>query len=63
MIRRSTPWNEEIRRAVEDTAIAENNTPIRREGEPSDVPIIQRSGARTIAPMDMIWKSENFSGS
>jgi hypothetical protein len=34
-----------------------NNTPIRRKGDPSDAPTTQRSGARSIAPMDMIWKS------
>jgi hypothetical protein len=57
MIRRSTPRNEEIRRTTEDTAIAENNTPIRRKGDPFDAPTTQRSGVRSIAPMDMIWKS------
>jgi hypothetical protein len=54
MIERSTPQNKEIRRTVEDTAIAENNTHIRRKGDPSDGPTTQRSGARSIAPMDMI---------
>jgi hypothetical protein len=57
MIRRSTPQNEEIRRTAEDTAIAENNTPIRRKGDPSDTPTTQRRGVISIAPMDMIWKS------
>jgi hypothetical protein len=51
MIGRSTPRNEEIRRT------AENNTQIRRKGEPSDAPISQRSGAKSIASMDMILKS------
>jgi hypothetical protein len=40
-----------------DTAIVENNTPIRRKRDPSDAPTTQRSDVRSIAPMDMIWKS------
>jgi hypothetical protein len=61
MIRRSILWNEEIRRTAEDSAIMENNTQIRRKGDPSDAPTMQRSGAKSIAPMDMIWKSvKNF---
>jgi hypothetical protein len=57
MIRRSTPRNEEVRRTVEDTATTENNTQIRRKGDPSVALTTQRSGAKSIAPMDMIWKS------
>jgi hypothetical protein len=57
MIRRSTPQNEEIRRTTEDTTTAKNNTQIRRKGDPSDAPTTQRSGAKSIASMDMIWKS------
>jgi hypothetical protein len=57
MIWRSTPWNKEIRRTVEDTATTENNPQIRRKGDPSDAPTAQRSGAKSIAPMDMIWKN------
>jgi hypothetical protein len=57
MIGRSTPQNEEIRRTVEDTATMENNTQIRRKGDPSDAPTMQRSGVKSITPMDMIWKS------
>jgi hypothetical protein len=57
MIRRSTPQNEEIRRIEEDTATAENNPQIRRKGDPSDALTAQRSGAKSIAPMDMIWKN------
>jgi hypothetical protein len=57
MIRRSIPQNEEIRRTAEDTAIAGNNTLIRRKGDISDALTTQRSGARFIAPMDTIWKS------
>jgi hypothetical protein len=53
MIGRSTPQNEEIRRTAKDTTIAENNTPIRMKGDPSDAPKTQRSGARYITPMDM----------
>jgi hypothetical protein len=56
MIRRSTPWNKEIRRTAKDTAIAENNTQIRRKGDPSDAPTTQRSGVKSITPMCMIWK-------
>jgi hypothetical protein len=54
MIRRSTLRNEEIRRIAEDTATADNNTQIKRKGDPSDAPTVQRSGAKSIAPMDMI---------
>jgi hypothetical protein len=57
MIGRSTPQNKEIRRTAEDTAIAKNNTLIRRKGDASDAPTTQRSGVRSIAPIDMIWKS------
>jgi hypothetical protein len=57
MIRRSTPQNEEIRRTTEDTTTVENNPQIRRKGDSSDVPTAQRSGAKSIASMDMIWKS------
>jgi hypothetical protein len=57
MTRRSTPQNEEIRKTAEDTGTAENNSQIRRKRDPSDVPMAQKSGARSIAPMDMIWKS------
>jgi hypothetical protein len=53
MIGRSTLQNKEIRRTAEDTAITENNTPIRRKGDPFDAPTTQRSGVRSIAPMDM----------
>jgi hypothetical protein len=35
----------------------ENNTQIRRKGDPSDAPTMQRSGAKSIALMNMIWKS------
>jgi hypothetical protein len=42
---------------MEDTATAENNTQIRRKGDPSDAPTAQRSGAKSITLMDMIWKS------
>jgi hypothetical protein len=34
-----------------------NNTQIRRKGDPSDAPTTQRSGAKSISPIDMIWKS------
>jgi hypothetical protein len=54
MIGRSTPRNEEIRRTTEDTVTAENNTQIRSKGDPSNAPTAQRSGAKSIAPMDMI---------
>jgi hypothetical protein len=54
MIRRTTPQNEEIRRTAEDTATVENNPQIRRKGDPSDAPTAQRSGVKSIAPMDMI---------
>jgi hypothetical protein len=60
MIGRSTPRNEEIRRTAEDTGIAKNNPQIRRKGDPSDAPTVQKSGVESIAPMDLIWKSANF---
>jgi hypothetical protein len=60
MIGRSTLQTEEIKRTAEDTAIVENNTPIRRKRDPSDAPTTQRSGVRFITPMDMIWKSAKF---
>jgi hypothetical protein len=49
MIKRSTPQNEEIRRTTEDTATTENNTQIRRKGDPSDAPTTQRSGVKSNA--------------
>jgi hypothetical protein len=36
MTGRSTPQNEEIKRTMEDTGTAENNSQIRRKGDPSD---------------------------
>jgi hypothetical protein len=57
MTGKSTPWNEEIRRTAEDTGTAKNNSQIRRKGNPSDALMAQKSGARSIVPMDMIWKS------
>jgi hypothetical protein len=54
MTGRSTPWNDEIRRTAEDTGITENNPQIRRKRDPSDAPMTQKSGARSIVPMDMI---------
>jgi hypothetical protein len=51
MIERSTPRNKEIRRTTK------NNPQIRRKGDPSDASTSQRSGAKSIAPMDMIWKN------
>jgi hypothetical protein len=56
-IRRSTPLTEEIRRSAEVTGTAGNNPQIRRRRDPSDALMMQRSGARSIVPMDMIWKS------
>jgi hypothetical protein len=57
MTGRSTPLNEEIRRTAEDTGTMENNSQIRRKRDPSNAPMAQKSGARSIIPMDMIWKS------
>jgi hypothetical protein len=57
MIRRSTLRNEGIRRTAEDTATAKNNPQIRRKRDPSDALTAQRSGVKSIAPMDMIWKN------
>jgi hypothetical protein len=57
MIGRSAPWNEEILRTAEDTATAENNPQIKRKGDPSDAPTAQRSGVKSITPMDMIWSN------
>jgi hypothetical protein len=42
---------------VEDTGAAENNPHIIRKRDPSDTPMAQKTGARFIVLMDMIWKS------
>jgi hypothetical protein len=60
MTGRSTPWNDEIRETTEDTGTAENNSQIRRRGDPSDASMTQKSGARSTVPMGMIWKSAKF---
>jgi hypothetical protein len=57
MTGRSTPLNEEIKRTMEVTGTAGNNPHIRRRRDPSDAPMVQKSGARSIVPMDMIWKN------
>jgi hypothetical protein len=57
MTGRSSPRNEEIRRTMEDTSTVKNDSQIRRKRDPSDAPMTQKSGARSILPMDMIWKS------
>jgi hypothetical protein len=38
----------------------ESNSQIRRRGDPSDALMMQKSGARCIAPIGMIWKSANL---
>jgi hypothetical protein len=53
-IGRSTPQNKEIRRTAEDTATVENNPQIKGKGDPSDALTTQRSGVKSIIPMDMI---------
>jgi hypothetical protein len=57
MAERSTLRNKEIRRTAEDTGIVENNPHMRRKRDSSNAPMAQKSGARSIVPMDMIWKS------
>jgi hypothetical protein len=57
MIRRSTLCNEEIKETADDTGTTENNFQIRRRGDPSDAPMMQKSGARSTVPMGMVWKS------
>jgi hypothetical protein len=57
MTGRSTPQNEEIRRTTKDTGTAENNPQIRRKRDPSGALMAQKSCARSIIPMNMIWKS------
>jgi hypothetical protein len=54
MTGRLTPRNEEIRRTAEDIGTVKNNSQIRRKGDPFDAPMTQKSGARSIIPMDMI---------
>jgi hypothetical protein len=54
MIGRSTPWNEEIRETAEETGTVENNSQIKRRGDPSDTRMMQKSGARSTVPMGMI---------
>jgi hypothetical protein len=57
MTGRSTLRNEEIRRTAEDTGTVENNPHSKRKRDPYGAPMAQKSGARSIVPMDMIWKS------
>jgi hypothetical protein len=57
MTGRSTPLNEEIRRTPEVTGTVGNNSQIRKRRDPSDAPLMHKSGVRSIIPMDMIWKS------
>jgi hypothetical protein len=57
MIGMSISQNEKIRRSAEDTSTAKNNSQIRRKRDPSDASMVQKSGARSIVPMDMIRKS------
>jgi hypothetical protein len=45
---------EEIRRTAEVAGTTRNNPQIRRRRDPSDTPMMQRSGVRSIVPMDMI---------
>jgi hypothetical protein len=54
MTEMSTPRNKEIRRTVEDTGTTKNNSQIRRKRDPFDAPMMQKSGARSIVPIDMI---------
>jgi hypothetical protein len=54
---RSTPQNEEIRRIAVDTGTVEDNSQIRKKRDPFGAPMTQKSGARSIASMDMICKS------
>jgi hypothetical protein len=56
-ISRSTPLTEEIRRTTKVVGTTGNNPRIRRIRDPSDAPMMQRCGARSIIPMDMIWMS------
>jgi hypothetical protein len=42
---------------MEVTGTAGNNPHIRRRRDPFDALMVQKSGARSIVPMDMIWKS------
>jgi hypothetical protein len=57
MTGRSTPRNEEIIRTIDDTGTVKNNPQVRRKRDHFDAPMAQKSGARFIVPMDMIWKS------
>jgi hypothetical protein len=54
---RSTPLIEEIRRTVEVTGTMGNIPEIKKRRGSSNAPMMQRSDARSIVPMDMIWKS------
>jgi hypothetical protein len=51
---RSTPLTKEIRRTTEVIGTKGNNLQIKRRRDPSDALMVQRSGARSIVPMDMI---------
>jgi hypothetical protein len=57
MTNRSTPLTLEIGRIAEITGIVASSPQIRRRRDPSDASMMQRSGARFIIPLDMIWKS------
>jgi hypothetical protein len=60
---RSTPLTEEIRRTAEVIGTAGNNPHIKRRRDLFDAPMMQRSGARSIIPIDMNWKSAKLFGS
>jgi hypothetical protein len=56
-IGKSTPLTKEIRRTEEVVGTMGNSLQIRRRRDPSDTPMVQISGLRSIVPMDMIWRS------
>jgi hypothetical protein len=55
--RRSTLLTKEIRWTAEVIDTAGNNPQIRRRRDPSDAPMVQKSGVRSIVLMNMICKS------
>jgi hypothetical protein len=57
MIGRSTLLTREITRTEEITDITVSSPQSRRKRGPSGIPTMQKSGARFIAPQDMIWRS------
>jgi hypothetical protein len=62
-IKRSILLNGEIRKTAGIKDSVENSPQVRKREDLSDDRMMQKSGVKFTAQQDMIWKSENFSGS